>query len=65
MAWGDPVHAHDVALKKLRLLALREAQAQTFADAYLMIAACFVVAFFMVPLMKKVAPPKAPSAHAH
>src|SRR5262249_39003291 len=62
---GDPVQAHAAALKQLWLLAQREAAVLTFADAYLMIAACFVVAFFMVPWMHKVAPPKAPSADAH
>ena len=62
---GDPVQAHDAALKKLWLLAFREAQVQTFADAYLMIAACFAIALFMVPLMRKVAAPKGPSADAH
>jgi DHA2 family multidrug resistance protein len=64
-AWGDQVHAHDAALKKLWLLALREAQVLTFADAYLAIAICFAIAFLMVPFMQKVAPPKAPSPAAH
>jgi DHA2 family multidrug resistance protein len=57
--------AQAAALKKLWLLAFREAQVQAFADAYLMIAACFALAFFMVPLMQKVAPPQTPSAEAH
>jgi len=47
------------------VLAFREAQVQTFADAYLATAVCFAVAVVMVPLMRKVAPPKAPSANAH
>jgi DHA2 family multidrug resistance protein len=64
-AWGDPVHGQAAALKRLWLLAYREAQVQTFADAYLAIAACFVVAVAMVPLMRKVAPPEAPSQDAH
>ncbi len=64
-ALSDPVHAHAAALKQLWLLALREAEVQTFADAYLVIAACFALAFFMVPLMRKVAPPQAPSIEAH
>lgn len=63
-AWGDPAHGQAAALKKLWLLAYREAQVQTFADAYLAIAACFVLAFAMVPLMLKVAPPRAPSLQA-
>jgi DHA2 family multidrug resistance protein len=63
--WGDHVHAHGAALKQLWLLAFREAQVQTFADAYLAIAICFAVAFLMVPFMQKVAPPKAPSPAGH
>jgi DHA2 family multidrug resistance protein len=64
-AWGDPVHSRAAALKKLWLLAYREAQVQTFADAYLAIAVCFALAVVMVPLMRKVAPPRAPSAEKH
>jgi MFS transporter, DHA2 family, multidrug resistance protein len=63
--WGDQVHAHDAALKKLWELAYREALVQTFADTYLAIAVCFAVAFPMVPFMQKVATPKAPSPAAH
>ena len=46
-------------------LTLREAQTQTFADAFFVIALCFVVATAMVPLMRKVAAPAAPSRDAH
>lgn len=59
------VEAHAAALKRLSLLALREAQTQTFSDAFLVIMVCFLAALVLVPLMKKVAPPKAPSADAH
>ncbi|HVI89060.1 MAG TPA: DHA2 family efflux MFS transporter permease subunit [Dongiaceae bacterium] len=62
---GDMVRAHAAALKALFGRAWDEALTQTFADAFLFIALCFVVAFVMVPLMRKVAPPKAPSADAH
>ena len=62
---SDPVQAQAAALKRLWLLAFREAQVQAFADAYLVIGTCFVHAFFMVPLMRKVAAPKAPSTDAH
>ena len=51
---GDAVHGHNAALKELWLLTFREAQVQTFADAFLMMAACFVVATVLVPLMRKV-----------
>jgi DHA2 family multidrug resistance protein len=64
-AWGDPLHGQAAALKKLWLLVYREAQVQTFADAYLAIAACFALAVLMVPLMRRVVPPKAPPEQAH
>ncbi len=64
-SWGDPAHAHLAAIKKLWLLAFREAQVLTFADAFLAIAACFALAVVMVPLLTKVAPPKGPSPAAH
>ena len=43
-AWGDPAAGQAAALKKLWLLAYREAQVQAFADAYLAIAVCFALA---------------------
>ena len=62
---GDLVHGHDVALKKLWSLTWREAQVQTFADAFLAIALCLAIATIMVPLLRKVTAPPAPSADAH
>jgi DHA2 family multidrug resistance protein len=62
---GDTIHGHAEALKQLWSLTWREAQVQTFADAFLVIAACFVVATLLVPLMKKIAAPAAPPADAH
>jgi MFS transporter, DHA2 family, multidrug resistance protein len=53
--WGDPVAGQTAALKKLWELAYREAQVQAFADAYLVIAGCFLVSAMMVPLMRSVA----------
>jgi MFS transporter, DHA2 family, multidrug resistance protein len=65
-AWGgDASHAQAAALKRLWSIAWREAQTQSYADAFLAIVACFAVATVMVPLMRNVAPPKAPSADAH
>lgn len=61
----DAIEAQAVALRQLWGLAWREAQTQTFGDAFLVIMVCFVIATAMVPLMRKVAPPKAPSADAH
>jgi DHA2 family multidrug resistance protein len=37
----------------------------SFADAFLAVMVCFVIATLMVPLMRRIAPPKAPSADAH
>ncbi len=62
---GDAVHGHSTGLKQLWSLTWREAQTQTFADAFLVIAACFVVATLMVPLMRKLVAPAAPAAEAH
>ena len=65
MLGGDPAHAHAAAMKQLWSLAWREAQTMTYADAFLLIAGAFAVATAMVPLMRKVAPPKGPVADAH
>jgi MFS transporter, DHA2 family, multidrug resistance protein len=62
---GDAAHGHAAALRQLWSLAWREAQTQTYADAFLLIAICFAVATAMVPLLRKVAPPKGPAADAH
>jgi DHA2 family multidrug resistance protein len=62
---GDALHGQEAALKQLWSLTWREAQVQTYADAFLVITVCFVIATMMVPLMRKVAPPKAPPADAH
>jgi DHA2 family multidrug resistance protein len=62
---GDALHGHAAALKTLWSLTLREAQTQTYADAFFVIALCFVVATAMVPLMRKVSAPAAPSRDAH
>jgi len=51
---GDAVHARAAALGQLRALAWREAQTLTYADAFLAIAACFLLAVALVPLMRKV-----------
>lgn len=65
-AWGnDAFNAQTAALKQLWALTYREAQTQTFADTFLVIMVCFVVAIAMVPLMRKIAPRKGPSADAH
>jgi MFS transporter, DHA2 family, multidrug resistance protein len=55
-AWGDPMIGQAAALKKLWEAAYREAQVQAFADAYLVIAVCFVVSAMMVPFMRGITP---------
>ena len=62
---GDALHGHAAALRTLWSLTLREAQTQTYADAFFVIALCFVVATAMVPLMRKISAPVAPSRDAH
>jgi len=53
------------ALRSLWQLTFREAQVLTYGDAFFTILACFVAATVLVPLMRRVAPPKGPSADAH
>jgi len=62
---GDTVAGQAAAVRQLWLLTYREALTMTFADTFLAVMVCFVIATAMVPLMNKVAPPKAPSADAH
>ena len=62
---GDAAHGQAVALKRLWSLTWREAQTQTYADAFLTITICFAIATAMVPLMRKVAPARAPTSNAH
>jgi MFS transporter, DHA2 family, multidrug resistance protein len=64
-ASGDAVRGHAEALKLLWTLAMRESQTQTFADAFLAIMLCFIIATAMVPLMRKVTAPARPPADAH
>jgi DHA2 family multidrug resistance protein len=53
-AAGGVINGHTAALKTLWALTLREAQTQTFADIFLVIALCFVAATLLVPAMRKV-----------
>ncbi|HEU6449560.1 MAG TPA: DHA2 family efflux MFS transporter permease subunit [Verrucomicrobiae bacterium] len=64
-ATGDAVHGHAAALKELWRLTYREAQVQTFADAFLVIGVCLAIATLLTPLLKKVAPSPAVAAEAH
>jgi MFS transporter, DHA2 family, multidrug resistance protein len=56
---------HVSALKELWLLAYREASTLAYADAFRAIMAAFVVATLLVPLLRNVAPGKAPAAASH
>jgi len=56
---------HAIALRELWSLTMREAQTETYADAFLALMVCLGFAAAMVPLMRKVAAPKAPPADAH
>lgn len=62
---GDVIHGQGAAIKKLWSLTYREAQVQTFADAFFVVAVCLAVATLLVPLLRKTAAPAAPSAEAH
>jgi MFS transporter, DHA2 family, multidrug resistance protein len=62
---GNLVQGQAEALKQLFALTLREAQTQSFADAFLVIMACFALTTLLVPLLRKVAAPRAPTADAH
>jgi DHA2 family multidrug resistance protein len=62
---GDAVHGNLLALQRLWALTWREAQVQTFADAFVMIALCFAVAALLVPLMRKGNPPRTAPGEAH
>lgn len=65
-ALGNEVtDGHAAAVRQLWTLVMREAHTLTYADAFLVILVCFVVAIPLVPLMRRIAPPKAPSADAH
>lgn len=55
----------EAALRQLWQLTYREALTMTFSDIYLVIMLCFAITTITVPLMRKVAPPKAPPPDAH
>ena len=61
---GDAAHGSTAALSQLWTLTYREAEVMTFADAFAAITVFFVAATLMVPLMRKVAPPKGPVVDA-
>jgi DHA2 family multidrug resistance protein len=62
---GGADAGHLAALKQLWQLAYREAATMAYADAFQAIMLAFIVATLFVPLLRKVAPPKAVPADAH
>ena len=64
-AGGDLAHARAESLSRLWSLTMREALTQTFSDAFLLVGALFVIAFVLVPLMRKpiALPPPPTDAH--
>ncbi|MEJ0048033.1 MAG: DHA2 family efflux MFS transporter permease subunit [Rhodospirillales bacterium] len=62
---GDVMHGHLAALHTLWSLTLREAQTQSFADAFLVIMVCFVATTLLVPAMKNVVQVRLPTVDAH
>ncbi len=62
---GYSHEAHAAGLKRLWLLAYREASTMAYADAFLAIMLAFAIATLFVPLMRKVSPPASPASAAH
>jgi MFS transporter, DHA2 family, multidrug resistance protein len=57
---NGPAEAQLGPMKLLWNAALSEAYVQSFSDVYLVIMWCFIAAAVLVPLMRKITPPKAP-----
>ena len=64
-AGGDVLHGTAAALRQLWALTFNEAQTQAFADTFLAIMMCLLAAMVLIPMLRKVAPPSAPSPDAH
>jgi DHA2 family multidrug resistance protein len=62
---GSAPSGHVAALQQLRAIAYREASTMAYADAFRTIMLAFLVTVPLVPLLRKVLPPKAPPADAH
>jgi DHA2 family multidrug resistance protein len=62
---GDLVHGQAAAVRQLWSVTWREAQVQTYADAFLVLAIGLGVAAAMVPLLRKVAAPAGAAVNAH
>ena len=64
-ALGSPEAGHQAALRELWALAYGQAETLSYADAFRAVMAAFLVASCLVPLMRKVTPPKAAVAQGH
>ncbi len=62
-ALGGPIAGHAAALLQLWHLAYREAATLAYADAFRTIMVALAVAALVVPLLRKVAAPAAPTSH--
>jgi DHA2 family multidrug resistance protein len=62
---GSVQAGHAAALKMLWKMTYAQAETLSYGDAFRAIMLAFALAVCLVPLMKKVAPPKAPAATAH
>ena len=62
---GGAHDGHSAALDQLWHLAYREASTLAFADAFRAIMLAFVIATLLVPLLRNIAAPAAPSGNAH
>ena len=59
---GSPVAGHQAALRELWQITYVQAETLSYADAFRIIMLAFLLATCLVPLMRKVVPPKAPVA---
>ena len=62
---GSPQGGHQAALEQLWHLAYREASTLAFADAFRAIMIAFILATVLVPLLRNIAAPAAPSKTSH
>jgi len=65
VALGSPEAGHQAALRQLWALIYTQAETLSYADAFRAVMVAFAIAACLVPLMRKVAPPKAAVANAH
>jgi DHA2 family multidrug resistance protein len=62
---GSPAAGHQAALRELWALTYAQAETLSYADAFRAVMVAFAIATCLVPLMRKVVPPKAPVAQGH